>query len=313
MDRRAFLLSSAFGVAAVRPGAAAVDATAMDLRGTLDPAPLQLRPGLSIDQGAILQAMLDQAYLEDRPLLLPAGRFVVSGIRLPPRTRLLGVAGATRLVLGEAGSMISADNGETIVLRDLVIEANGASFEAYVPGLVHLAGCANVAIETCELIGSPASGIVLERSSGRIRDTRVLKAASAGIRAVEATGLSILDNTIEDCGSGGIQVWRWRDGEDGTIVSGNRISRISASDTGAGEAGHGISVFRAHSVLVANNSVTDCVHSAVRANASDDIRILGNSCRRTGAEAISTAYGCAGAVVANNVGAAGGLEIRGAL
>jgi uncharacterized secreted repeat protein (TIGR03808 family) len=311
MDRRSFLLSGAFGVAALGPAAAAVDPTA-DLRGTIDPASPELRPGLSIDQGEVLQRMLEEAFRKDRPLVLPAGRFVVSGIRLPPRTRLLGVAGATRLVLGESGSMITADKGETIVLRDLVLEANGGRMEAYVPALIHLANCESVAIETCELIGSPASGIVLERSAGRIRDTRILRASAAGIRAVESTGLSILDNSIEDCGSGGIQVWRWRDGEDGTIVSGNRIARIAAADTGPGETGHGISVFRAHGVLVANNSVTDCVHSAVRVNASDDIRILGNSCRRTGAEAISTAYGCAGAVVANNVGAADS-ELRGSL
>jgi uncharacterized secreted repeat protein (TIGR03808 family) len=311
MDRRSFLLSGAFGVAVLGPAAAAVDPTA-DLRGTIDPAPPELRPGLSIDQGEVLQRMLEEAFRKDRPLVLPAGRFVVSGIRLPPRTRLLGVAGATRLVLGEHGSMITADKGETIVLRDLVVEANGGRMEAYVPALIHLANCESVAIETCELIGSPASGIVIERTAGRIRDTRIIGATAAGIRAVEATGLSILDNSIEDCGSGGIQVWRWRNGEDGTIVSGNRIARIAAADTGPGETGHGISVFRADGVLVANNSVTDCAHSAVRANASDDIRILGNSCRRTGAEAISTAYGCSGAVVANNVGAADG-DLRGSL
>jgi uncharacterized secreted repeat protein (TIGR03808 family) len=311
MDRRSFLLSGAFGVAALGPAAAAVDPTA-DLRGTIDAAPPELRPGLSIDQGEVLQRMLEEAFRKDRPLVLPAGRFVVSGIRLPPRTRLLGVAGATRLVLGEHGSMITADKGETIVLRDLVVEANGGRMEAYVPALIHLANCESVAIETCELIGSPASGIVIERTAGRIRDTRIIGATAAGIRAVEATGLSILDNSIEDCGSGGIQVWRWRNGEDGTIVSGNRIARIAAADTGPGETGHGISVFRADGVLVANNSVTDCARSAVRANASDDIRILGNSCRRTGAEAISTAYGCSGAVVANNVGAPDG-DLRGSL
>jgi uncharacterized secreted repeat protein (TIGR03808 family) len=310
MDRRAFLVSGVFGVAALTPANAAVDPTDVQLRGTMDPAPAELRPGISLDQGPILQRMLDQAFVEDRPLQLPAGRFVVSGVRLPPRTRLLGVAGATRLVLGETGSLITADTGETIVLRDLVLEARDGWLDTHVPGLVHLANCESVAIETCELIGSPASGIVLERSAGRVRDTRVLQAKAAGIRAVEATGLSILDNTIEDCGSGGIQVWRWRDGEDGTIVSGNRISRVSAADTGPGETGHGISVFRSHGVLVANNSVSDCVHSAVRVNASHDIRVLGNSCRRTGAEAISTAYGCAGAMVANNVGAA---ELRGAM
>jgi hypothetical protein len=117
MDRRSFLLSGAFGVAVLGPAAAAVDPTA-DLRGTIDPAPPELRPGLSIDQGEVLQRMLEEAFRKDRPLVLPAGRFVVSGIRLPPRTRLLGVAGATRLVLGEHGSMITADKGETIVLRD---------------------------------------------------------------------------------------------------------------------------------------------------------------------------------------------------
>ena len=300
MDRRAFLYGT-FGLAALSPAAASVDPTIASLRGTVEPGPTALRPNLSVDQGPILQRLIDEAAAEDRAVSLPPGRFIVSGIKLPKRARLAGVAGATRIVLGEGGSLITAESAEFVALNGLVIEGTGGRLEDYVAGLIHLADCPNVTIENCEIVGSPASGIALDRCGGRIDRSRVTGAAAAGVRAIESTGLSIADNTVEDCGNGGILVWRWSEGEDGTIVSGNRIVRIAARDGGTGENGNGINVFRAHGVIVSNNSITDCAFTAVRANSANNVQILGNNCRGLGEVAIFCEFSFAGCVIANNI------------
>jgi uncharacterized secreted repeat protein (TIGR03808 family) len=300
MDRRAFLYGT-FGLAALSPAAASVDPTVAGLRGTVDPGPAALRPNLSVDQGPILQRLFDEAAAEDRPVSLPPGRFIVSGIKLPERARIAGVTGATRLVLGEGGSLITAEGAEFVALSGLVIEGSGGRLEDYVAGLIHLADCPNVTIENCEVVGSSASGIALDRCGGRIDRSRVTGAAAAGIRAIESTGLSIADNTVEDCGNGGILVWRWSEGDDGTIVSGNRVARIAARDGGTGENGNGINVFRAHGVIVSNNSIADCAFTAVRANSANNVQILGNNCRGLGEVAIFCEFSFAGCVIANNI------------
>lgn len=300
MDRRAFL-SGTFGIAALSPAAASVDSTISGLKGTFDPSPAILTPGVNRDQGPILQRLLEEAAAEDRPLLLPPGRFVVSNIKLPARTRLAGIAGSTSLVLGDGGSLITAEGAEIVTLRDLVIDGTSGKLEDYVPGLVHLVSCRNVAIENCEIVGSPASGIALDRSGGRISHTRVVHAAAAGIRVIESTGLSIADNVVEDCGNGGILVWRWNEGEDGTIVSGNRVARIAANDGGTGENGNGINVFRAHGVVVSNNHISACAFTAVRANSANNVQILGNNCRDLGEVGIFCEFSFAGCIIANNI------------
>jgi uncharacterized secreted repeat protein (TIGR03808 family) len=302
MNRRAFL-SGTFGLAALTPATAAanVDPGAPALWGTFAPGPEGLRPNVLVDQGPILQRLLEEAAAEDRPVILPPGRFIVSNVKLPARTRIMGTAGATRLILGERGSLITAEGAEIVVLNGLVLDGTGGRLDDYIPGLVHLAGCANVGIENCEIVGSPASGIALDRSGGRISHSRVTNAALAGIRAIESTGLSIADNLVEDCGNGGILVWRWSEGEDGTIVSGNRVARIAANDGGTGENGNAINVFRAHGCVVSNNHISDCAFTAVRANSANNVQILGNNCRGLGEVAIFCEFSFAGSVIANNI------------
>jgi uncharacterized secreted repeat protein (TIGR03808 family) len=302
MNRR-FFLSGTFGLAALTPAAAAanVDPAALPQSGEATAGNEGLRPNSSADQGPILQKLLDEAAAQDRPVVLPPGRFIVSNVRLPAKTRIVGTAGATRLVLGDGGSLFTGESAEIVSLSGLVLDGTGGRLDAYVPALIHLAECPNVGIENCEFLGSPASGIALDRSGGRIAHSRVTKAAAAGIRTIESTGLSIADNLIEDCGNGGILVWRWSEGEDGTIVSGNRVARIAANDGGTGENGNGINVFRAHGCLVSNNHISDCAFTAVRANSANNVQILGNNCRGLGEVAIFCEFSFAGSVIANNI------------
>ena len=111
MHRRAFL-SGAFGAAALAPVAAAASYTPATLRGTVDANEHGLVAGSGDDQGPLLQKLLVDAAKQDRPLFVPPGRYLVSNVTLPARTRLIGIAkqrGIAELigeVLRENGPML---------------------------------------------------------------------------------------------------------------------------------------------------------------------------------------------------------------
>ena len=311
MDRRTFI-AAALGAAAATPAIAAVDPnTAAVLRGTINAAELGLDPASVSDQTVAMQVVLNQASADDHAVFLPAGSYLVSNIVLPVRTRLYGVTGATRLVFAGGDQMINGDHLERFELRDLVIDGAGKPIGDYVPGIIHIAESTGIDIDNVTVTGSASTAIALERCAGRITRSTITNAAGAGILAIESTGLTISDNIVEDCGNGGILVHRWSEGEDGTLVSGNRVTRISANDGGTGQNGNGINIFRAHGVTVSGNRVTDCAFSAIRANSANNVQITGNNTARSGEVGIYSEFAFEGAMISNNVidGAATGISI----
>lgn len=299
MDRRTFL-TGALGAAAT-PVAAAVDSGSPVLRETLNAAELGVKPGDSADQSRTLQRLLDLASDDDRQIFLPAGSYVVSELKLPARTRLAGVAGATRLVFAGGSHMLAGERAEVVALSDLIIDGANQPLAEYVPGVIHLTDSRGISIEDCVIEGASGSAIALDRSAGRIRGNAIRTAHDAGIRAIESTGLTITDNTVEDCGNAGILVYRWSAGDDGTIVTGNRVQRIAAKDGGTGQHGNGINVFRAHGVIVANNRIVDCAFTAIRANSANNVQITGNNCLGCGEVGIYSEFSFEGAMIANNI------------
>ena len=220
------------------------------------------------------------------------------------------MAGATRLVFGGGDSMITADGAEIVELSGTHLRRRRTwRCRNTSPASSTSPARDNVAIENCTFVGSSRSGLALDRSSGRVFRNTFRDHDDAGIRAIESTGLSITDNAVEDCGNAGILVYRWTAGEDGTIVTGNRIRRIAAKGGGTGQNGNGINVFRAHGVTVANNSISDCAFTAVRANSANNVQITGNNCKDSGEVGIYSEFAFEGAIIANNIvdGAATGI------
>src|SRR5690606_923440 len=129
----------------------------------------------------------------------------------------------------------------------------------------------------CTLAGVGGIALVLESAEGEISHNLFTGAAKAAIFSLDATGLAIRNNTIRNAGNNGILVWRSEKGEDGTIVTGNRIEDIAARDGGSGQNGNGINVFRAANVIVADNRIKNCAFSAVRGNAASNMQVRGNS------------------------------------
>ncbi len=312
MNRRQLLAATA-AMGALVPAAALAQggSAAAPVLGALDAGALGLRPGAAEDQGPILQAALETASAADAALFIPPGRYVVSGVTLPDRARLFGVAGASRLVYAGGDHMLVAYGSSIVRLADLVIDGADAGLGEWVPGIVHLNDAADIEIVGCEFVDSAKSGIALDGCGGRITGNRILRASDAGIRAIGSTGLSVTDNLVADCGNAGILVYRWEAGEDGSIVSGNRVERIAAVDGGTGQNGNGINVFRAHNVIVSGNRIADCAFTAIRANSADNVQIIGNNCIRMGEVGIYSEFAFEAALIEGNIvdGAATGISV----
>ena len=155
----------------------------------------------------------------------------------------------------------------------------------------------HVVIDNCQVLGSIEKGIQIDPIEGRIERNRVSGAGGdCGIYALENKGFSIINNEISDCANGGILVHRWENAPDGTIVTGNRVSRIRAVNGGTGQWGNGINVFRAANVMIANNQISDCAFTAISSNAGNDVQITGNTCLRSGETSIYSEFEFNGAI-----------------
>jgi len=283
-----------------------------DLRGTANANELGLRPATIDDQSRMLQSILNKAAEEDKPVFLPPGNYFVSNILLPARTRLMGVPGASRLIYSGAGHFLIGENARHIELTGLVIDGANRGLHSYAEAALRVSNTDHVVIDNCQVLGSIEKGIQIDRSRGRIERNRISGAGGdCGLYALENKGLSILNNEISDCANGGILVHRWENAPDGTIVTGNRVSRISAVNGGTGQWGNGINVFRAANVMIANNQISDCAFTAIRSNAGNDVQITGNTCLRSGETSIYSEFEFNGAIISSNIidGGARGISI----
>lgn len=307
-----FALSASSAMLGSRVLAASRPAVAQpDLRGAINAGDYRAVPGAESDRSRVLQRMIEQAARENAPVFLPPGTYPVSNLTLPDNARITGVAGASRIVYTGGGYLLAAENAKRIELSNVVIDGGNRALGENASALLQFTAVGEVLIDNCEVVGSRKYGIQMERCGGRVERSRIADASQAAVYAIDSAGLSISDNTVTDCDNGGILVHRWETGEDGTIVSRNRITQIGASDGGTGQNGNGINVFRAGNVMVTDNHVSDCAFTAIRANSASNVQISGNQCHRSGETAIYCEFAFEGAVVSGNLidGAANGISI----
>lgn len=299
------------GAAAREPSAAAAPPAA-DMAHGLTSADAGLVADLAQDQTARLQAAIDMAAERHVALALAPGRYLASGLMARPGTALRGAGGAAVLSLVKPGMpLLSGERAHRITLSDIALDGGMLEIGGEANALVALTSCHDIAISRLKITASGGRGVSLNACNGRIELSQFSIIADAALFAIDSTGLDITDNTISDCGNNGIQVWRSVDGEDGSTISRNRITRIEARAGGNGQNGNAINVFRAGSVLVEANRITDCAYSAVRGNAASNIQILSNSCQRIGEVALYAEFGFEGAIIAGNLveSAAAGISV----
>jgi uncharacterized secreted repeat protein (TIGR03808 family) len=282
-----------------------------ELRGGFDASEAGILPGTEDDQSRKLQELIDRAAAVGQPVFLPAGSYEVANLELRDGSRLTGVPGLTRLVYRGDGHLIAAQDVARVSLSGLTFDGANRWLADYTEGLLAFRSVGEVVIEGCEVVGSRKCGIYLARSGGRVEGTRVTGAAEAGLWAIEGKAFTIRNNQVFDCGNGGILVHRWTKGEDGSVITGNRVARIGASNGGTGQYGNGINIFRADTVLVSGNHVSDCAFSAIRANSASNITISGNQCFRSGETALYAEFEFEGALIEGNLidGAAIGISV----
>lgn len=310
------LVAGAAGATLLRPGSAKASSfSTIDLRGSIDAAEHGLvpdnGPGNGDGQSRKLAEIVAKAARRNLPVFLPPGNYHVSGLDLPEGARITGIAGASRLIYSGDGHFMRANGIGRIELSNLVIDGENRWLNDQTPALLHLSGVAEARVDNCEILGSRKTALQLERSGGRIVRSKISGAADYGLYAVESSGLAVSDNDIIDCGNGGILIHRWTKGADGTMVSGNRVSRTGATSGGTGQYGNAINVFRADNVMITGNHISQSAFSAIRANSASNIQIAGNQCLDSGETAIYAEFAFEGAMVSGNIidGATNGISI----
>jgi uncharacterized secreted repeat protein (TIGR03808 family) len=311
IDRRHILGASAAGVA----GALAMPsdaARAAPLTSTLgrDATHYGVRPNSPDDQTRALQRAIDEAARANAPLALPPGVYRTGPLQLTKGSQLVGVRGATALMFSGGASLLSTEGADHIGLSSLTLDGGGIPLPER-RGLIHCLGGRDVRILDCEITGSGRNGIWLEAVAGEISGNAIVQTAATAIVSFDALGLRIARNTILDASDNGIEILRTAIGDDGSIVTGNRIEHIKAGPGGSGQHGNAINAFRAGNVIVSGNRIRDCDYSAVRGNSASNIQITGNSVSGVREVALYSEFAFEGAVIANNTvdGAAVGVSV----
>jgi uncharacterized secreted repeat protein (TIGR03808 family) len=258
-----------------------------------------LRRDSEEDQTAALQRAVTTAAKSGMPVNLPPGRYRIGGLALPSGTRLTG-AGPSATTLVQAGNqpLLAARGGDAIALQDVGLEGSAAGDRS--APLVSLSDVGELRMLDVRLARARGTAIRLERCGGRI-ERCVIREADIGLFSLDARGLQVIGNVVEQCGNNGIQIWRSQKGYDGSQVLGNRVSQVQALGGGSGQNGNGINVFRAGGVMVAQNVIRDCAFTAVRNNSGDNVQIVGNACSNLGEVAIYAEFSFEGCVIANNL------------
>jgi uncharacterized secreted repeat protein (TIGR03808 family) len=306
IDRRSFLaLTAAAAAGAAMPAKAApVGALGADVTH------FGVRPGSPDDQTRALQRAIDEAARARHPLAFPPGIYRAGNLALPAGANLVGIRGASRLMLGDGPSLIASTGTEYVTLSGLSFDGRKRALPER-RGLLQFENVRRLKISDCEMTGAGRIGLVCLSVDGEISGMEIVDSADTAIHSLDARGLTIARNTVLRAGNNGIQVWRQTPGDDGTMVTDNRIEAIDNRSGGSGQYGNAVSIFRAGNVIVRGNRIANCAFTAVRGNAASNLQIEGNSISDAREVALYAEFGFEGALIANNTveGAAIGVSV----
>jgi uncharacterized secreted repeat protein (TIGR03808 family) len=266
--------------------------------------------GTAGDAAPLLQRAIDQAARGQRVATIPNGASHVSHLKISSDVRLVGAGSASRLIGIGAGPLLTIEKAESVAIENIAFDG-GSSAPGGDAGLIEARDVGDLSLIDCSIERAAAYGLKCERCGGRIERNFFHALSQSALHSLDATGLTIADNRIEDCAANGVQVWRSAPGHDGSIVRGNRIERIRADPGGDGPYGNAISVFRAGGVVCTGNVIRQTAFSAIRYNLGSDALIADNNCFDIGETAIYVEFGAEGAVVSSNIvdGASTGVSV----
>lgn len=120
LDRRT-LLTGPTVTGAVAPIGVAYSATAPGGGFGMDVTKFGVRPNSVDDQSRALQEAINVAAGSRVPLFFPPGVYRAGDLALPSGTHLVGVPGASRMLLGYGASLAASSRAEQIMLAGLVL------------------------------------------------------------------------------------------------------------------------------------------------------------------------------------------------
>lgn len=265
---------------------------------------LALMPGLAAPAAAAslragqLPRLVREAIGGDGILSLPAGRFATETLTIDGGLTLTGIPGRTWLVPKLGKSVLRINGRAPVTLQ-------GIGFDGEQQGgnepLVHAEDAGDLTVTGCRFANTPDTALHLERCAGNVTSSRFSRIGLTGIFTRDGKGLALSGNTLTDIGNNAIQVWTSEPAEDGTIVSNNRIARVDYTNGGTGQNGNGVIIFRAGSVVVEGNHISDCAFTGVRNNSGRNCHIVNNNLSRFGEVAIYCEFAFEGAVVTGNI------------
>ncbi|MDY6963220.1 MAG: twin-arginine translocation signal domain-containing protein, partial [Pseudomonadota bacterium] len=185
ISRRSFVATlAATAGAGLCSGQAAWSAPALsmtDLRGSIDAGAAGLSPTPGEDQTRQLAELIAQAVRGDQWVFLPPGRYEVSNLTLPDRTRLTGIAGATEIAYSGRGAFIDAGAANRIELSNIIFNGAGLALPEDAPALLNLRDVFDLTIDNCTLKGNAKTALQMERCGGRISNCRILEIGEYGL------------------------------------------------------------------------------------------------------------------------------------
>lgn len=308
LSRRSLFAASVF--AGLAAGSAGPVRAAADAGAVLQASDFGLEPDAARDQTKAMQLAIDKAAQTGAILLLPGGLYIAGNLEISKPVAIAGAAGAARLILPNgANRIVHIARAANVMIEGLSFDGADQDVSDRRAGLIAAEGCPSLTIANCRIVNHKGNGISLNSCSGAVTSCEIAQVAETGIFALDCTGLEIAGNRIHDIGDNGIQVWQSDKREDGSIISGNRIERIAGKSGGNGPYGNGINIYKAGSVIVSGNRITDCRFSAIRNNSGSGVQIIANNCSRLEEVAIFVEFAFEGAVVSDNLIEKAGLGI----
>ncbi|MEP3671793.1 MAG: TIGR03808 family TAT-translocated repetitive protein, partial [Hyphomicrobiales bacterium] len=207
-------------------------------------------PGSREDQSANFQKLLNQSAEQDVPIFLPGGVYKVGGLVFPRRTRIIGVPGSTRLTFNGRNFLARAERADLIHVHGIIFDGLSLPLSENGQGLLTLNTVRDLRVSACDFVGSGLHGLDMTGAGGTVSGCYFHSIRDTAIFSKQSTGMTITDNSISECGNGGILVHRFTLGDDGSVVSNNRIENIKSTNGGTGQWGNGINIYQAHNVMV---------------------------------------------------------------
>jgi hypothetical protein len=249
MERRFFL--GLGGAAAAFCGTAAANAAVSAADGSgKSVAAYGLEPNVWIDQSALLQKAVDELAAAGQPIVIPAGRYRVSRVKLPSQAAIFGIPSLTVLSAPAGAAAFECAGAQDISLRGT----------AFTGTAIIARECANITICDCQILSSGGDGFVCSGSGILVSGNRAASCARAAIW-VEGDGM-VTGNLVSGQGQFGLR-----------LGSGSRLGNLTVMNNRIDGPAVGIAASSSEKgyALISMNLIVGAQKGAIRALIGEEL------------------------------------------